>query len=210
MKNSISLLICLFVIIATSAAIRAQVSGIGPGRSWNPYTVKDEEFSVNLPALPAMMTSEGRRKGDGKRRLERLLKTSVDGVDFTIEAFENPEPRQSLEQFIAELGLSSNYDRGTERKLIVDGFTGIEYSSSNNTTPARVQFFATETHLYRFVASGQGPRRPRVEALFFLQSSWGRSWMARKFLTGPDLVHLYSLILAKEYLQEERLILRLV
>jgi TonB family protein len=51
MKKSISLPICLLVIIATSAAIRAQQSGIGPGLDWRTYTVKDEEFSVSLPEV---------------------------------------------------------------------------------------------------------------------------------------------------------------
>jgi hypothetical protein len=202
MKKSISLPICLLVIIVTSAA---QQSGVGPGLDWRTYTVKDEEFSASLPASPAMMTSEGLRK-DGKRRLERLLKTSSSGVDYYIEIFENPEPGQSLEQFIAEQGLSTEYDRGSERKLTVDGFAGIEYSSSNKKFPARVQIFATEKHLSRFVVRGPNAGQPSVVAPFFPQSNWGKSWRARKFLMGPDLVHLYSLKLAKEYLQEEKLI----
>lgn len=166
MQRKLLLLLTCFIIVNSTAA-QAPVSGVGPGVSWRIYTVKDEEFSVSLPGVPAMMTSNGLRKGDGKRRLERLLKTSYGGVDYYVEAFENPEPRQSLEQFVAEQGLNSNYDRGTERKLTIDGFAGIEYSSSSNTTPARMQIFATEKHLYRFIARGQDAAQPSVGASFF-------------------------------------------
>lgn len=183
------LLLCTCLIIATNTAIRAQVSGIGPGRgsrvevSWRTYTVKDEEFSVSLPVLPAMMTSEGLRKGDGKRRGERLLKSFYGAVDYYIEAFENPEPRQSLEQFIAEEGLGSKYDPGTARKLTIDGFAGIEYSSSGNTFPARVQIFATEKHLYRFIArGGQATEQP---SMFFSSIKLGKKLDGVEVSNGP-------------------------
>jgi TonB family protein len=173
MQRKLLLLFTCFIIVS-SAEVGAQQRGIGPGVSWRIYTVKDEEFSVSLPGAPAMMTSNGLRKGGGKRRLERLLKTSYGGVDYYIEAFENPEPRQSLEQFVAEEGLNSNYDRGTERKLTIDGFAGLEYSSSNNNTPARMQIFATEKHLYRFIARGPGAGQPSVDALFFSTIKLGK------------------------------------
>jgi TonB family protein len=174
MQRILLLLLTCFI-IANSAAVRAQVSGIGPGVEWRIYTVKDEEFSVSLPGFPAMMTSEGLRKADGKRRLERLLKTSVGGVDFYVETFENPEPGQTLEQFIAEQGLDSYYDRSTERKLTIDGFDGIEYSSSSKTTPpARVQIFATEKHLYRFITRGQDAGQRSIGALFFSSIKLGK------------------------------------
>ena len=163
-------LLCTCFVIATSAPIRAQKGGIGPRM----YTVKDEEFSVALPKLPAMMTSTGLRKEDGKGRLERLLKTYHNGVFYSIEAFENPEPKQSLEQFIAEQGLNSAYDPGTKRKLAVDGFAGIEYSSSSDISPDRVQFFATEKHLYRFVASGSGAEQRLAVDLFFASIRLGK------------------------------------
>jgi TonB family protein len=169
-----------------SAAIRAQESGgVGPGINWRMYTVKDEEFSVSLPILPAVFTAKGLRKGDGKRRLERLLITNYKDVDYSIEAFENPEPRQSLEQFIAEQGLSSDYDPGTERKLTINGYAGLEYGSSSNTSPARVQFFATEKHVYRFVARGPGAGEPSVDALFFSSIKLGKKLEGMKVSEGP-------------------------
>ena len=185
------LLLCTGLIIATSTAIQAQVSGIGPGRgsqvevSWRTYTVKDEEFSVSLPILPAMMTSNGSRKADGKGRLERVLKTFHDGIDYHIEAFENPEPRQSLEQFMADEGLMSRYDRSTERKLTINDYAGMEYLSLRNATPARAQFFATEKHLYRFVANGPEARQPQVGTTFFSSIKLGKNLEGMEVSDGP-------------------------
>ena len=186
----IQLLLCTCFIIASSATVWAQESGIGPGIYWRIYTVEDEEFSVSLPSWPTMMTSNGLRKGDGQRRLQRLLKTSYGRVTYSIETFENPEPRQSLEQFVDEQGLGSDYDPGTKRKLTIDGFAGIEYLSSSNTSPARVQFFATEKHLYRFVASGPGAGHPSIDKLFFSSIKLGKNLDGSKVSEDPgdDLV----------------------
>jgi TonB family protein len=185
MQRTLLLLFTCFI-IATSAAVRAQESGIGigPGVIWRTYTVKDEEFSVILPVLPAMMTSNGHRKGDGKPRLERLLKTSHDGIDYYIEAFENPEPRQSLDKFIAEQGLGYKYDPATERRLTIDGFAGIEYSSASNTLSARVQVFATEKHLYRFVARGTAAGQSSIGELFFSSIKLGKKLDGKEVSDG--------------------------
>jgi len=86
--------------------------------------------------------------------LERRLKVPSSNGYYTIEAFENPEPSQSLEQFIADEGLGSALDPATRRNVTVDGFAGIEYSSSNSNLPIVVQFFLVEKHLYRFAATG--------------------------------------------------------
>ena len=185
MKKSISLPICLLVIIATSAAIRAQESGLGPRINWLTYTVKGEEFSVSLPKLPAMMTSEGVRKEDGKRRLERYLKTYDEGVDYIIETFENPEKRRSLEQFIAEEGLNARYDPDTKRSLTLDGFAGIEYSSSSDTSPGRMQIFVTEKHLYRFVATGPRARTQPLVGIFFSSIKLGKKLDGKEVSDGP-------------------------
>ena len=158
----ILLLLFLWLVIASGAVIQAQnIGGGSMGITWHRYTVKDEEFSVTLPTDPAMATTKVARKSDGKLRLEKRLKTAYDGVSFTIEAFENPKPKQSLEQFISEVGLTGEYefDPATKRSLTINGFDGIEYSTANKTPAAIVQFLATEKHLYRFIASGPGLER---------------------------------------------------
>jgi TonB family protein len=152
----ILLLLCTLMLIASGAVSRAQESGIGPGVQFRRYTVKDDEFSVVLPLYPTMTTNKGVRKSDGKSRLERRLKIPSRSLFYSIDSFENPEPRQSLEEFIEEQGLGSPFDPGTKRNVTVDGLAGIEYSSSNVDAPSVVQIFSTEKHIYRFALGGPG------------------------------------------------------
>jgi TonB family protein len=160
--------LCTLLLLADLAVGQPDqnVGGVGPGPNWRTYTVKGEEFSVTLPAVPEMRTTDGFRK-DGKTRLERRLKTSLYNVDYSIEAFENPEPRQSLQKFIEEFGFDTEYDRQTRRKWTVDGFEGFEYSLANRT--AVIRFVATEAHLYRFIATGTiAVKGSEVERFFSL------------------------------------------
>jgi len=151
------------ILIASKAVSRAQESGVGPGPGWRRYTVKDEEFSVELPAFPTMVTSEIRRKSDGKRQLVRSIRASTANTVYNINSFENPEPRQSLEEFIEEHSLGSSFDPATKRILTVDGFAGIEYSSAKM---AVMQFLATEKHVYSFMAVAADTQRPAVQEFF--------------------------------------------
>src|SRR5262245_533581 len=105
------LLLSLLLAIASGAVIQAQQGrDVGVGILWRRYTVKDEEFSVILPTLPAMATTSVARKSDNKIRLEKRLFTANDGVYYRIAAFENPKPKQSLEQLIDELGLTGEFE----------------------------------------------------------------------------------------------------
>ena len=165
----ILLLLSIGLVIGSGAVIRSQQGGgIGPGTSWQRYTVKDEEFSVSLPKLPEMTTSQAARKSDGKLRFVRNLRATFGNVDFTIVALENPEPKQSVEQFVDELALNSDhkYDSATKRHLTLDGFDGTEYSSANNGFIEMVQFLATEKHLYRFAVIGPAGGRSAMMDFF--------------------------------------------
>ena len=162
MKRIVLLLSLSFVIVSSAVG---QGPGMGPMEGqWQRYTIKDEEFSVTMPKSPMMRTSKTARKSDGKVRFEKHLKTTVDGVSYIIDAFENPEPKQSLEQFVDELGLTDLFDPATRRPLTIDGFDGLEYLSK--TFPATVRFVATEKHLYRFTAMGQAAERRAMMEFF--------------------------------------------
>jgi TonB family protein len=166
--NRIFLSLSLLLAIASGAVIEAQEIGFGPGILSRRFTVKDEEFSVILPTLPAMATTRVARKSDNKIRLEKRLFTASDGVYYRITAFENPKPKQSLDQFIDEVGLTGEFefDPASKRRLTKDGFKGIEYSATEKTPAAVVQFFATENHFYRFIASGTGLGQGEVTQFF--------------------------------------------
>ena len=139
--------IILFVLIGGTAVAQEQKP-----LSWSRYTVKGEEFSVLLPTIPAMTTTKALRKGDHERQTQRQLETSLDGVLYTIDVYQNPNPRQSLDAFIAEMSADLKYDPAGERAFTVDGFSGKEYSAPN----LIVRFVATEKRLYRFMVRGPG------------------------------------------------------
>ena len=145
----------LLLIIAVSITQAQEPSN----RSWSRYTVKDEEFSVLLPTLPAMTTTKALRKGDHERQTQRQLETSLDGVLYTIDVYQNPKPRQSLDEFIAAMSADLKYDPASERAFTVDGFSGKEYSATN----IIVRFVATEKRLYRFMVRGPGVERPAAK-----------------------------------------------
>jgi len=190
----ILLLLSLLFLVVSGVVSRSQEIGLGPGPSWHTYTVKDEEFSVTLPYFPGMATSKVARKGDGKRRLERRLTEVFNGVHYSIEAFENPKPRQSLEQFIDELGITGEYeyDAATKRPLTIDGFAGIAYSSANKTVAAVALFVATEKHLYRFIAAGPDEER-RAVMQFFSSIKLGKEPNGIEVSDGPQTpVQLYN------------------
>jgi TonB family protein len=154
--------------------------------SWQRYTVKGEEFSVTLPTLPAMITTKVFLPRLQKKRLERVLTVSADGVVYSIYACENPQPRQSLEAFIAEQNAKPGWDPASERNLTIGSFPGKEYSSQDKNKPVAEQFFATEERLYRFVASG-APRDHAGVKQFFSSITLGKKQDGIKVSDGPGI-----------------------
>ena len=176
--KQILLLLSLLLIVGSNVVAQNQGNGIGPGPGepvWRRYTVKDEEFSVSLPTLPVLTSTQAPRKSDRKLRFVRRLRTTLNDVYFTIDAFENPNPQQSVEELVAELAAVSEYklDPATKRHLAIDGFDGAEYSSADNGFIVMVQFLATEKHLYRFAAIGREAQR-RAMTEFFSSIKLGR------------------------------------
>ena len=88
----------------------------GPSR-WPRYTVKGEEFSVALPTPPSMVTRKTLLAGTNKNRKERVLQASANDVEYSIYIYENPKPRQSLEDFIREQTANSPREVTSERTL---------------------------------------------------------------------------------------------
>src|ERR1044071_6555845 len=144
------LLLLLVPILLVTSAVCQQPVGISPHI---PYTVAGDGFSVVLHSRPSITTTRVSRK-DGRERTKRSLTATVNSVAYSIEIFENPKPRQPLEEFIAESKASFKYDQASERNLTVDGFPGKEYSSQTETTTTVMQFFATEDRLLQFAATG--------------------------------------------------------
>ena len=154
--------------------------------SWQRYTVKGEEFSVTLPTLPAMITTKTFLPRLQKKRLVRVLTVSADGVAYSIYACENPQPRQSLEEFMAGQNAKARWDPASERNLTIGSFPGKEYSSQDKNKPVIEQFFVTEERLYRFVASGASTDHPGVKQ-FFSSITLGKEQDGIKVSDGPGI-----------------------
>lgn len=152
--------ILLFVLTLLLPAAGAQAQFNKPrSTAWTFYSVKDEEFSVALPNHPSMHTTKEKRAGKDRRK--RVLGASNNDVTYTIYVVENPEPRQSLDEFIKEnpisdlTAASDLTDNGVTRRVFV-------YPDKKG----MVQFVATENRLYAFRAHGAWLDDSRITDFF--------------------------------------------
>src|SRR5687768_13166214 len=140
--------------------------------SWQRYTVKGEEFSIEFPTLPAMTTYKQSPGGLGRDRWERHLGVYADGVVYTIFSLDDGSPQRALKTSIEEIIWSAEWDRTTEQDLSVDGFSGKQYFSTHP-LGRTVRVFATKNRFYRFQAFGAKAEDPRVKR-FFSSMSLGK------------------------------------
>jgi len=143
------------------------VSSSLPVQQWQRYTVKGEEFSVSLPALPAMTTQKFTNLNPRLNRIVRVLGSYGAGVAYAVHTFENPQD-QSLEEFIDYI--KPRRSRLREWKdatdISVNGFSGKQIVLSERDVPGVVQFFRTKNHLYQFEAFGAFIGDPRMQEFF--------------------------------------------
>ena len=156
----ILLLPCLLLVVASGVVAQSEK------KPWKRYTVKGEEFSVMLPAHPAMSSRKALVPRLGKERQRRMLGAYADGLAFTVLCFENTLPRESLDDFVEqEIFSHSGWDRSSEQEVTVNGLKGRQYLSPNK-VPGTMQIFATRNHIYRFQAFGATTEDARVKQFF--------------------------------------------
>lgn len=150
----------LFIgLLLLAAGVQAQTSNAPAPAPWKRYTIKNEEFSIIFPTVPAMATgSEFLEHGDKERRI-REIGAYAEGIVYTVYSFENDASKQSLDSFIKE-----RFGDVKTRDVIVSGVTGRE--SVGQTGDRVSQYFATERHLYVFRTVGAPPEDPRVKQFF--------------------------------------------
>lgn len=163
------LLACSLVCLVsgfTNRGVAQTTAAAANADAWQRYTVKDEEFSVEFPALPAMKSGESYSLRLLKNSVRRVLGSYGSGVVYVIHTLENIE-RQSLDTFIET---QKNYYRdefkAPETSISVNNFVGKQLEFTKRGLPGTVQFFATRKHLYMFEAVGADADDSRVRQFF--------------------------------------------
>lgn len=181
----ILLLSCTLLLIA--ADVLAQGSNMAPPPSeWKRYRVEGEEFSVILPTLPAMSTSETLISRRQMPRRQRQLGVYADGVVYTVYCYENPRPRESVEKFIRAEFKPGLWDPGSEQDIPLNGLTGKQHFSKYELGGTR-QIFESKGKIYVFQAMGAPADDPRVKQ-FFASISFGGKVEGEKVSDGPGIV----------------------
>jgi TonB family protein len=152
MKARLTLL--SFILVLLTRIVNAQTGHAPEVSQWLRYTVKGEEFSVSLPAVPAMMTDEVAYSWPStKMRIERMLMTTADGVLYAIYTREN-KAQQSLADFITEQTAMRKPGTTEERAVEINGFAGRQQTPVDKNKHTIELFFATKEHLYQFHVNG--------------------------------------------------------
>jgi TonB family protein len=181
MKRTLFLSLTLLLLAIDALA---QSGGMAPPPSaWQRYTVRNEEFSITLPTIPAMTTYKRSRDGVfGKKRTHRHLGVYADGVVYTIYTDDDDDPRGRL-QHLDRTMTGPRWERSTEEILNRDGVTGKQYTSAHPLGGV-VQVFATKKHFYRFEAFGVTAADPRVQH-FFSSLMFGNKHQGIEVSDGP-------------------------
>ena len=173
--------ICLMLLGTISQrghAVTMLSSGQAPGE-WQRYTVSGEEFSVLLPVVPAMSTSDMYIDARRSRR-ERILAAYSNGVVYAAYTFENKS--LSLDDLI---GRFANHNEPME-PVTVDGITGKRARFETDDRMGAVQLFATGKNLYVFQVSGSKLGNPAAGMTkFFSSIRLGNQPEGNQVLEGP-------------------------
>ena len=180
-RTRLILAICLMLsgtISQRGHAVTMLSSGQAPGE-WQRYTVSGEEFSVLLPVVPAMSTSDMYIDARRSRR-ERILAAYSNGVVYAAYTFENKS--LSLDDLI---GRFANHNEPME-PVTVDGITGKRARFETDDRMGAVQLFATGKNLYVFQVSGSKLGNPAAGMTkFFSSIRLGNQPEGNQVLEGP-------------------------
>ena len=149
---------------------RAPATAQAPAATWARYTYPGDEFSVELPEMPAVSHTtrhiEGTRFDTEKVRVFSLYSG---GVVFFVAAYDRPRKSESLDYFASFLrGMWEVSPKGEGAPL--GGFEGRSYGVSGR--PLRLvtnelygegRVFRTKKHAYLALAFSNEDGRPEVE-----------------------------------------------
>lgn len=168
------------VCVPTNNAPLATSQGGSQATEWQRFTVSDEEFSVLLPTLPAMSTSE-LYVAQGIYRRERVLGAYADGVVYAIYAFE----KRSIS--LADVARKLSQDPNQSPQVAtVGGFTGKLFKFESDSRVGATEFFDTGNYIYAFHCVGSKLRQPAAGISKFLSSiQLGKNLDGQRVADGP-------------------------
>ena len=150
----------LLLLVASSLVAQSET------KQWKRYTIRREEFSVMLPAPPAMDGRKVMVMQFAKERQQHTLGAYADGLVFTVLCVENSSPRESLEDYLErEIFTHAGWERSSQKELTLNGFNGKQYIVPNK-IPGTMQIFATRNHICRFHAFGATMDDARIQQFF--------------------------------------------
>lgn len=154
---------------------------------WDRYTVKDREFSVLLPAVPAMSSYRKPKYPFTGSDLRHIIGSYSQGVVYVVYLFER---KQSLGDFISEFGRLSPFKRflGSKfkREVEIGGVRGKEYIFQNDARKGATYFFSTSGYIYVFQALGSTLGNPDIGIPRFFESiQFGKTAKGLAIHDGP-------------------------
>ncbi len=141
---------CVSAQVASAKVGQNQNPSSPPAAAWQRYTVKDEEFSVLLPTVPAMTTLT-RGMWLTEERRERTIGAYANGVVYAIDTFEYKSAAPPLEDFAATFGAPVERFK---RELNVGKFRGKEYTFQSDDVKGVTQIYFSEKSIYVFRVTG--------------------------------------------------------
>ena len=175
-----------FLLIGTAGVSRAQTTDAvasSPTGEWNRFRLKDGEFSILLPAPPALSSykRDYKLRPSGKH-LHHIIAAYYDGAAYLIRVFET---KQSLDEFIEALGLASNSQ--FKRNLKTPGVEGKEYVYESETLRVLTQFLVSKNRTYVFSAYASSLGNAEINLTKFFNSiSFERPIEGNVIAEGPS------------------------
>lgn len=181
-----SLLSIGLVFVSTVGVSRGQTTDAAaarPGGEWNRFRLKDGEFSVLLPAPPALSSYKRQYKlRSSGSHLHHIIGAYYGGAAYLIRVFET---KQSLDEFIESHGVHSNSQ--FKRNLKTPAVEGKEYAFEDATLKGLTQFLVSKHRIYVFSAYSSTLGNPDIDLPKFFESiSFERSTEGNLIAEGPS------------------------
>jgi TonB family protein len=191
MQSTVSLLLVpllaiIFVSGDASMRLRSkflatpQTTSPPPSSTWATYTFKGEEFSVELPEMPALDHSHRDVVGEMWGETARNYGAYGDGIVYLIRAYDKPRNGEDLDHFARYfmspyIHSERTFQLQPTREIRIGKFQGKQYAIVGDTRPpsmpdsmpdSSIQVFLTEKHAYVLRAFGGDDKHPGVRRFF--------------------------------------------